>query len=39
VEVIKFMNYVRSITSTVAGTAVDAATTREIVKGGRVLGN
>ncbi|RPJ38172.1 MAG: polysaccharide export protein [Planctomycetaceae bacterium] len=38
VEVVKFMNYLRSITATVAGTTTDAAITREIIKGGRVLG-
>jgi polysaccharide export outer membrane protein len=39
VEVVKFLNYLRAITSTVSGVAVDGATVRDIAKGAKVLDN
>jgi polysaccharide export outer membrane protein len=38
VEVIKFLDYARAITSTVAGVSSDAALTKDILKGKSVLG-
>ena len=37
VEVVKFMDYVRSITSTVSGVAGDAVLTKDAIKGRHVL--
>ena len=39
VEVVKFMDYVRSITSTVSGVAGDSVLTKDAVTGRHVLGN
>jgi polysaccharide biosynthesis/export protein len=39
VEVVKFLNYLRAITSTVSGSATDGAITRDVIAGKRVLGN
>ena len=38
IEVIKFLTYLRAITSTVSGVAVDGATTRDIINGAKILG-
>lgn len=38
IEVIKFLDYVRAITSTVSGTAGDAVLTKDALKGRHVLG-
>ncbi len=39
IEVVKFMDYVRSITSTVSGVAGDSVLTKDAVTGRHVLGN
>ena len=39
IEFVKFLNYVSAITSTVAGTAVDGATTVDVYSGRHILGN
>jgi polysaccharide export outer membrane protein len=38
IEFVKFLNYVSAITSTVAGTAVDGATTVDVYSGRHILG-
>jgi polysaccharide export outer membrane protein len=37
-EVVKFLTYVRAVTSTVSGVATDAAVTRDVIQGRHVLG-
>ena len=37
VEVVKFLTYLRAITSTVSGVGTDAAVTRDLVRGARVI--
>jgi polysaccharide export outer membrane protein len=37
VEVVKFLNYLRAFTSTVSGAAVEGATTRDVIRGAKVL--
>jgi polysaccharide export outer membrane protein len=39
VEFVKFLDYVSAITRTVAGTAIDGATTVDVYSGRHVLGN
>jgi polysaccharide export outer membrane protein len=37
IEVVKFLNYLRAITSTVSGVAIEGATTRDVVRGAKIL--
>jgi polysaccharide export outer membrane protein len=37
VEVVKFLNYLRAISSTVSGVAIEGATTRDVIRGARIL--
>ena len=37
VEVVKVLNYLRSVTSTVSGVAGDAVLTKDAIKGGHIL--
>jgi polysaccharide biosynthesis/export protein len=37
VEVVKFLTYLRTITSTVSGVAIEGATTRDVIRGAKIL--
>ncbi len=37
IEVVKFLTYLRAITSTVSGVALEGATTRDVIRGAKIL--